>query len=46
MIDASNTVIAYGNRSWGGAAKALDYAMKKKRYIVDISDKDHYKILV
>ena len=39
MIDASNAVIAYVEHGWGGAAKTLNYAIKKKRRVINIAIK-------
>ena len=40
MIDASNAVIAYVEHSWGGAAKTLNYAIKKQKQIINVADKN------
>ena len=36
MIQNSHAVVCYVNRSWGGAAKAVDYAKKQHRKIVHL----------
>ena len=37
MVDSANLVIAYVKYSWGGAAKTLEYAKRKKVPIINIS---------
>lgn len=34
MVDESDIVVAYVQRSWGGAAKTLEYAEKKNKRII------------
>lgn len=38
MIRESEIVIAYVCHSWGGAAKTLEYAVKRKKYIINLFD--------
>ena len=37
MVEQANLVIAYVKYSWGGAAKALEYAKRKKKRIINIA---------
>ena len=37
MVDSADLVIAYVKYSWGGAAKTLEYAKRKKVPIINIS---------
>ena len=37
MVNESGLVIAYVMYSWGGAAKALEYAKRKKKRIINIA---------
>ena len=37
MVDSANLVIAYVKYSWGGAAKTLEYAKRKKVPIVNVA---------
>ena len=37
IVDSANLVIAYVKYSWGGAAKTLEYAKRKKVPIINIS---------
>ena len=37
MIDKSDVVISYLEHSWGGAAKTFDYAMKKKKTVINVA---------
>ena len=39
MVDTSSTIIAYVLHSWGGAAKTLNYAVKKNKAIINIAKK-------
>ena len=39
MVDSADLVIAYVKYSWGGAAKTLEYAKRKKVPIINISSK-------
>ncbi len=36
MIDKSNTVIAFVKHNWGGAAMTMEYAVKKKKNVINI----------
>ena len=38
MIDQSNVVFFFVNRSWGGAAKALAYAKRRKKKIINLAE--------
>lgn len=38
MIQQANTVIAYVNLTFGGAAKTLDYARRKEKNIINLAD--------
>ena len=35
MVDSADLVIAYVKYSWGGAAKTLEYAKRKKKLIIN-----------
>ena len=37
MVEEADLVIAYIKYSWGGAAKTLEYAKRKKKHIVNIA---------
>ena len=37
MVDSANLVIAYVKYSWGGAAKTLEYAKRKKKQIINLA---------
>ncbi|MBQ7224809.1 MAG: hypothetical protein IJX06_04590 [Clostridia bacterium] len=37
MVEGASLVIAYVMYSWGGAAKALEYAKRKKKRIINIA---------
>lgn len=39
MVDTSSTIIAYVLHNWGGAAKTLNYAVKKNKTIINIAKK-------
>ena len=39
IVDNSDLIIAYVNRSFGGAAKTLEYAVKKKKQIINLTQK-------
>lgn len=39
MIDHSDAVIYFQERSWGGVATAVDYAKKKKKILIPLNDK-------
>ena len=36
MVDSADLVIAYVEYSWGGAAKTLEYAKRKKKQIINL----------
>ena len=36
MVDSADLVIAYVKYSWGGAAKTLEYAKRRKKLIINI----------
>ena len=38
MIGKADFVVFYVNRSWGGAAKALRYATKRKKKIINLAE--------
>ena len=40
MVDSANLVIAYVKYSWGGAAKTLEYAKRKKKQIINLAIKN------
>ena len=40
MVEKSDLIIAYVNLSYGGAYKALAYAKKKKKTIINLADTD------
>lgn len=37
MVEQADLVIAYVKYSWGGAAKALEYAKRKKKRIINVA---------
>ena len=37
MVDSADLVIAYLKYSWGGAAKTLEYAKRKKKTIINLA---------
>ena len=37
MVDSADLIIAYVKYSWGGAAKTLEYAKRRKVHIINIS---------
>ena len=37
MVDSADLVIAFVKYSWGGAAKTLGYAKRKKKQIINLS---------
>ena len=37
MVDQADVVVAYVDHDWGGAAKTLKYAFKRKKHVVNIS---------
>ena len=37
MVDSADLVIAYVKYSWGGAAKTLEYANRKKKQIINLA---------
>ena len=37
MVDSADLVIAYVKYSWGGAAKTLEYAKRKKKQIINLA---------
>ena len=39
MVDESDVVVAYVKHSWGGAAKYVEYASRKKKTIINIADR-------
>ena len=39
MVDSAELVIAYVKYSWGGAAKTLEYAKRKKKTIINLASK-------
>ena len=38
MVDSADLVIAYVKYSWGGAAKTLEYAKRKKKLIINVAE--------
>ena len=40
MVDEADLVIAYVTYSWGGAAKTLEYAKRKKKTIINLAEKN------
>ena len=38
MVRRSDVIVAYVLHSWGGAAKTLDYARKKKKIILQYEE--------
>ena len=38
MVQRSDVIVAYVLHSWGGAAKTLDYARKKKKIILQYEE--------
>ena len=41
MVDSANLVIAYVKYSWGGAAKTLEYAKRRKKEIINLTVKNY-----
>ena len=39
MVNEADVVIAYVLHDWGGAAKTLDYAMRKRKAVIRFGDK-------
>ena len=37
MVDAADIIVAYVNHEWGGAAKTLEYARRKKKDVRSLS---------
>lgn len=37
MVDQSDVIVAYVDHGWGGAAKTLEYARRKKKRIIQIN---------
>ena len=37
MVNRSDIVIAYVSHSWGGAAKTFDYALRKKKKMINLA---------
>ena len=37
MVDEDDLVIAFVTYSWGGAARTLEYAMRKNKTIINIA---------
>lgn len=42
MVDASDIVVAYVLHGWGGAAKTLEYAMRKRKTVIRFGDTKQY----
>ena len=40
MVDEADLVIAFVTYSWGGAAKTLEYAKRKKKTIINLAEKN------
>ena len=40
MVDSADFVISYVKYSWGGAAKTLEYAKRKKKQIINLAIKN------
>ena len=38
MVQESDVVVTYITHSWGGAAKYMEYARRKKKTIINIAD--------
>ena len=38
MVDVSDVVVAYVKHDWGGAAKTLEYARRKKKEIINYGE--------
>lgn len=38
MVDQADVVIAYVDHGWGGAAKTIEYAKRKKKRIINIAE--------
>ena len=38
MVDEADIVVAYVLHDWGGAAKTLDYAMRKGKTVIRFGD--------
>lgn len=41
MVDSADLVIAYVKYSWGGAAKTLEYAKRRKKEIINLTVKNY-----
>ena len=41
MVDEADLIIAYVMYSWGGAAKTLEYAKRKKKTIINLAEKTY-----
>lgn len=40
VVDMSDLIICYINRTWGGAFKAIEYAHKRKKKIINLGSAD------
>ena len=40
MVDEADLVLSYVTYSWGGAAKTLEYARRKKKTFINLSEKN------
>ena len=38
MVDKSDLVIAHVDHDWGGAAKTLEYAIRKKKSYINLGE--------
>ena len=42
MVDVSDVVVAYVTHDWGGAAKVLEYARRKKKHMINYTEDAMY----
>lgn len=42
MVDAADIVVAYVLHGWGGAAKTLEYAIRKRKTVIRFGDTKQY----
>ena len=40
MVDQADVIVAYVDHGWGGAAKTLEYAQRKKKRIINLGTKE------
>lgn len=42
MVEQSDVVVAYVIYSWGGASKTLEFAKRKKKHIINFTNKEEF----